>query len=452
MTACSTVTMNSSRHLFLRLCLRNRSRFIKQRNYAVFKSEVTDPADIFCLAQIVTKARQAFATGRTKDIAFRKSQLEAIMRMMTENSKLICDAVHKDLRKSGFEGRATEIGTVTNEVLVALNGLSGWAKPAKVSKTIATMLDSTFVYREPYGVALIIGAWNYPIHLTFMPLIGAVSAGNCAIVKPSELSPATSRVVAELLPRYMDPECYHVVEGAAEETTQLLRERWDYIFYTGSSRVGKIVAEAAVQHLTPVTLELGGKSPVFFDESITDIELAAKRLVWGKCLNSGQTCVAPDYVLCTRQVQAKLAQVIPKILKDFYGPDVQKSSDYSRIVNENNFHRLVKVLQSTRGKVAVGGNSDLSDKYIAPTVVTDVSADDPLMEDELFGPILPIVPVSSVDEAIDFVNRREKPLALYVFTNQDSVSNRFLKQTSSGALVINDCMLQLTGKRIASGG
>lgn len=374
------------------------------------------------------------------------------MKMMTENSKLICDAVHKDLRKSPAEGRTTEIATVTNECLYAMNGLSRWAKPSKVSKTIATMMDSTYVHHEPYGVVLIIGAWNYPIHLTFMPLIGAVSAGNCAVLKPSELAPASSRVVAELLPRYLDPECYHVVEGAAEETTQLLRERWDYIFYTGSSRVGKIVYEAAIKNLTPVTLELGGKSPVFFDESITDVELAAKRLVWGKCLNSGQTCVAPDYVLCTRQVQAKLMEVIPKIVKDFYGPDVQKSADYSRIVNENNFHRLVKLIQSTRGKVVVGGNSDLSDKYIAPTIVTEVSADDPLMEDELFGPILPIVAVASVDEAIDFINRREKPLALYVYTNKDSVSKRFLEETSSGALVINDCMLQLTGKRMGSGG
>lgn len=397
--------------------------------------------------QIVEKARRAFASGRTKDIAFRKSQLEAIMRLMTENSKLICDAVNKDLRKSPVEGRTTEIGTVTNECLYVLNGLTRWAKPTRVAKTIATMMDSTFVHHEPHGVALIIGAWNYPIHLTFMPLIGAVSAGNCVVVKPSELAPASSRVVAELLPRYMDPECYHVVEGAAEETTQLLRERWDYIFYTGSSRVGKIVYEAAVKNLTPVTLELGGKSPVFFDESITDIELAAKRIVWGKCLNSGQTCVAPDYLLCTRQTQAKLIQVIPKILKDFYGPDIQKSGDYSRIVNENNFNRLVKLLQATKGKVAVGGNSDLSDKYIEPTVVTDVSADDPLMQDELFGPILPIVAVSSVDEAIDFINRREKPLALYVYTNRDKVSDRFLRETSSGALVINDCMLQLTGER-----
>ena len=400
------------------------------------------------LLQVVSKARQAFASGRTKDVAFRRTQLHAIMRLMQENSKLICDAVYKDLRKPAAESRAVEINTVTNECLVALKQLSSWTKPEQVTKTIATMFDAPFLLREPYGVALIIGAWNYPIHLTFLPLIGAVSAGNCVVLKPSELSPASSRVVAELLPRYMDPECFQVVEGGVEETTQLLREKWDYIFYTGSSRVGRIVYQAAAEHLTPVTLELGGKSPVFFHDSIADVELAAKRLVWGKFLNAGQTCVAPDYVLCSPEVQAKLATVIPKVLADFYGPDVQKSSDYSRIVNGNNVQRLVKLLEATRGKVIVGGKSDPSDKYIAPTVVTDVSPDDPLMEDELFGPILPIVPVSSVDEAIDFINRREKPLALYVFTKQDSVSNRFLKETSSGSLVINDCMLQLTGREM----
>lgn len=387
-------------------------------------------------------------SGRTKDVAFRKTQLQAIMRLMEENSKLICDAVHKDLHKSDTECRMTEINTVTNECLVALNGMDRWTKAKKIPKTIATMFDSTYVHHEPFGVALIIGAWNYPIHLTFMPLIGAVSAGNCAILKPSELSPASSRVVAELLPRYMDAECYHVVEGAAEETTQLLKEHWDFIFYTGSSRVGRIVYEAAVKNLTPVCLELGGKSPVFFHDSIKDVELAAKRLVWGKCLNSGQTCVAPDYVLCSRQMQAKLKDVIPKILKDFYGADIQKSSDYSRIVNEKNFQRLMKLLQATKGKVILGGNSDAGDKYIAPTVVTDVPPDDVLMEEELFGPILPIVAVASVDEAIDFINRREKPLALYVYTEQNAVSKRFLHETSSGSLVINDCMLQLTGNRM----
>lgn len=369
------------------------------------------------------------------------------MRMMEENGKLICDAVHKDLRKSDAECRMTEINTVTNECLVALNGIDRWTKAKKVPKTIATMFDSTYVHHEPYGVTLIIGAWNYPVHLAFMPLIGAVAAGNCAVLKPSELAPATSHVVAELLPRYMDKECFHVVEGAAEETTQLLRERWDFIMYTGSTRVGKIVYEAAVKNLTPVCLELGGKSPVFFHDSIKDVELAAKRLVWGKCLNAGQTCIAPDYVLCSPNMQTKLAEIIPKILKDFYGSDIQKSGDYNRMVNERNFQRLAKLIQATKGNVIIGGNSDASDKYIAPTVVTDVTPDDPLMEEELFGPILPIVPVASVDEAIDFINRREKPLALYLYTEQYSVSNRFLRETSSGSLVINDCMLQMTGKR-----
>ena len=400
----------------------------------------------FSFQQVISKARRAFASGRTRDVAFRKAQLRAIIRMMEENSKLICDALHKDLRKPPPEARATEINTITNECLVALEGVGKWAKPIRVSKTIATIFDGTYIYPEPYGVSLIIGAWNYPFHLAFMPLIGAVSAGNCAILKPSELAPASSRVVAELLPRYMDAECFHVIEGAAPETTELLRERFDHIFYTGSTRVGKIVYEAAVKHLTPVTLELGGKSPVYFDDSITNVEMAAKRLFWGKCLNSGQTCVAPDYVLCSRQMQTKLAEVFPKIMKDFYGPDVQKSPDYPRIVNDNNFKRLLKLLDSTKGKVVSGGKSDPSDKYIEPTLVSDVSPDDPLMEEELFGPILPIVPVNSVNEAIDFINSREKPLALYVFTNSASVSNRFSQETSSGSLVMNDCMLQLTGK------
>jgi acyl-CoA reductase-like NAD-dependent aldehyde dehydrogenase len=365
--------------------------------------------------------------------------------MLVENQKILIEAVYKDLKKPDFEVLGTEIEVVRNEIRSILINIDRLVKPESVPINIATSLDKTVIVYEPYGSVFIIGAWNYPIQLCLAPLVGAISAGNTAVVKPSEVSVATSRVLAELLPQYLDRECFQVVEGGVAETTQLLQQKWDYIFYTGSPRVGKIVYEAAAKNMTPVTLELGGKSPCWFDESITDLETALKRVIWGKLLNCGQTCVAPDYLMCTKATQEKIVKVIPSILKNFYGDNIAASKDYPRIITENHFNRLVKMIESTKGKIAVGGIFTREDRFISPTVVTDVPADDVLMSEELFGPILPIVTVSSPDDAISFINKGEKPLAMYIFTNNESVKNKFVKETSAGSMAINDTILQLTG-------
>lgn len=412
-------------------------------NYASHSHSTTH--DLPSFQQVFARARNAFASGKTKDVFFRKSQLKSLDKMLVENQKVLIEAVHKDLRKPAFEVIAAEIDVIRNEIRSILISIDRLVKPETVPMTIATSLDNTVIVYEPFGSVFIIGAWNYPLQLTLAPLVGAISAGNCAVVKPSEISVVTSRVIAELLPQYLDRDCYQVVEGGAAETTQLLQQKWDYIFYTGSPRVGKIVYEAAAKNLVPVTLELGGKSPCWFDDSITDFETALKRVVWGKLLNCGQTCVAPDYLICTKAVQDKVVQAIPGILKNFYGESIAASSDYPRIVTENHFNRLVKMIESTKGKIVIGGTFNREDKFIAPTVVTDVPLDDVLMSEELFGPILPIVTVNSETEAIDFIKKGEKPLAMYIFTNKESVKQRFIKETSAGSMAINDTILQLTG-------
>jgi len=365
--------------------------------------------------------------------------------MLVENQRILIEAVHKDLKKPDFEVIGTEIDVVRNEIRSLLMNIDRLARPESVAMTIATAMDQTVICYEPYGSILIIGAWNYPIQLILSPLVGAISAGNTAVLKPSEVSPATSRTLAELLPRYLDKECYQIVEGGVAETTELLGQKWDYIFYTGSPRIGKVIYEAAAKNMIPVTLELGGKSPCWFDDSISDLETALKRVVWGKLLNCGQTCVAPDYLLCTKEVQEKVVKTIPRILETFYGNDVHASKDYPRIVNENHFDRILKLLGSTKGQVVIGGKSVREELYFSPTVVTDVSFSDPLMAEELFGPILPIVTVSSADEAVEFINSREKPLAMYIFTNKKSIQDKFVKGTSAGSMAINDTILQLTG-------
>jgi aldehyde dehydrogenase (NAD+) len=266
---------------------------------------------------------------------------------------------------------------------------------------------------EPLGVVLIIAPWNYPVQLAMAPLAAAIAAGNAAVVKPSEVTPHVSAALAELLPRYLDPECFAVVEGGVPETQALLAERWDHIFYTGNGRVGRIVMAAAAKHLTPVTLELGGKSPCLVAEDC-DLDLAARRIVWGKFLNCGQTCVAPDYVLVHASRETELIERLVHHLRAFYGDEPQRSPDLARIVNEQHVDRLAKLLES--GTVVVGGQVDRADRYVAPTILRDVPPEAPIMQDEIFGPILPILPVAGIDEAIAFVNARPKPLALYVFT------------------------------------
>ncbi|XP_050813112.1 aldehyde dehydrogenase family 3 member B1-like isoform X3 [Gopherus flavomarginatus] len=359
---------------------------------------------------LVSSLRAAWLTGKTRAAEHRVSQLEALRRFLDEKKQPILDAMASDLRKPSFEVELSEIIMVKNEVNYALNNLSSWMKDKGVDKNLVTQLDTAFIRKEPYGVVLIIGPWNYPLQLILVPLVGAIAAGNCVIIKPSEICGSTEKLLAETLPSYLDKDCFAVVTGGPAEMTQLLENKFDYIFFTGSPQVGKIVMAAAAKHLTPLTLELGGKNPCYVaDES--DLQNVANRLVWGRCFNAGQTCIAPDYVLCSAETQEKLLPALRHAITQFFGPEPRESPDFARIISDKQFQRIRALLGS--GRVAIGGQTDEGERYIAPTVLVDVQPSDPAMQEEIFGPVLPIVTVPNVDEAIAFINRRERPLAVW---------------------------------------
>lgn len=397
----------------------------------------------------VQTARKAFNTNRTRSLKFRREQLLKLQRMYQETADEMVEALLKDLRKPKHEAFATEIDFLINDVKNLLLNFKSYTKSEYPSKPLANFFDTVEVKKDPYGVVLIIGAWNYPIMLSLLPLAGAITAGNCVIIKPSELAPATADFVYRTIPKYLDEECYQVFIGGVQETTELLQERYDYIFFTGSPMVGKIVNQAAAKYLTPVTLELGGKSPAYIDDG-TNIELTARRLLWGKLVNAGQTCVAPDYVLCSKNTQEKLLDAAGKIIKEFYGDDVQKSKDLCRIINDRHFNRLINLLSNSN--VAFGGDYDPHERYIGPTILTGVKTNDPVMQEEIFGPILPIVNVESVYEAIAFINSNEKPLALYIFSNNQKNIDLILDSTSSGGVTVNDTLMHVVCESLPFGG
>ncbi|KFO94567.1 Fatty aldehyde dehydrogenase, partial [Buceros rhinoceros silvestris] len=342
-----------------------------------------------------------------------------------------------------------EILGVLGELALAIDNLPSWAAPQHVKKNLMMMRDEAYISFEPLGVVLVIGAWNYPFVLVMQPLIGAIAAGNAVVVKPSEISGNTAQLVADLLPQYLDPELYPVVTGGVPETTALLTQRFDHILYTGSTAVGKIVMAAAAKHLTPVTLELGGKSPCYIDKDC-DLAVACRRITWGKYMNCGQTCIAPDYILCDPSIQSKVVENIKATLQEFYGEDVKSSQDYERIVNKHHFKRVLGLLEGQ--KIAHGGETDEDSCFIAPTILTDVSPDSKVMEEEIFGPVLPILTVKSVDEAVEFINSREKPLALYVFSNNKEVIKRVISETSSGGVTGNDVIMHFFLSTLPFGG
>ncbi|XP_045414244.1 aldehyde dehydrogenase family 3 member B1 isoform X2 [Lemur catta] len=395
------------------------------------------------------RLREAFNAGRTRPATFRAAQLRALGRFLQDNKQLLQDALAQDLHKSAFESEVSEIAISRGEVTLALRNLRAWMKDERVPKNLATQLDSAFIRKEPFGLVLIVAPWNYPLNLTLVPLVGALAAGNCVVLKPSEISSSMEKVLAEVLPRYLDQSCFAVVLGGPQEMGQLLEHKFDYIFFTGSPRVGRIVMTAAAKHLTPVTLELGGKNPCYVDDNC-DPQTVANRVAWFRYFNAGQTCVAPDYILCSPETQERLLPALQSAITRFYGNDPQSSPDLGRIINQKQFQRLRALLGC--GRVAIGGQSDESQRYIAPTVLVDVQETEPVMQEEIFGPILPIVSVRSLDEAIDFINRREKPLALYAFSNSSQVVERMLAQTSSGAFCGNDGFMYLTLTSLPFGG
>lgn len=399
------------------------------------------------IATLLQGQRDFFATGQTKSLDFRIEQLTRLKAAVLKHQEEIVAAAQADLGRPLYEGYF-EIG-VLGELSHILKNLKAWAKPRRVGLGLAQKPGTAWIQPEPKGVVLIIGPWNYPFQLVISPLMGAIAAGNCALIKPSEVAPATSKVVAKLIGETFDPTYIAVVEGGVETAQELLAQKFDHIFFTGGTRIGKVVMAAAAQHLTPVTLELGGKSPCIVD-SDAQIETAAKRIAWGKFVNAGQTCVAPDYLLVNERVKPALLEALKKALQAFYGEDPAASPDLARIVNERQFDRLVSLL--TAGTPVVGGQFNRETRYVAPTLLDGVAWDDPVMADEIFGPILPILTYQTLDEAIARINAGPKPLALYLFTQDKASQDKVLQATSSGGVCINDVFLQVAVWQMPFGG
>ncbi|MFD3677806.1 aldehyde dehydrogenase family protein [Streptomyces sp. NPDC058613] len=400
-------------------------------------------------ADVVARLRATFTTDRTKPLTWRTTQLEALRTLLTERGDELAAALRADLGKSREEAYRTEIDFTVREIDHTLEHLAEWLRPqpAPVPDRLSPAVAHTVL--DPLGVVLVIAPWNYPVQLLLAPVVGALAAGNCVVAKPSELAPATSRAVADLLPRYLDRDAVAVVEGAVAETTDLLAQRFDHIFYTGNGQVGRIVMRAAAENLTPVTLELGGKSPAFVDRG-TDLGVVAARLASTKFMNAGQTCVAPDYVLTDPETARELEKELTGVLHGLYGDDPSTSPAYGRIVNERHFDRLTGLLGS--GRTVTGGAHDRSERYIAPTVLAGVAPDSPVMREEIFGPILPVVEVAGLDEAIAFIRDRDKPLALYAFTESDTTRERLTRETSSGGLAFGLPVAHLTVSDLPFGG
>lgn len=393
--------------------------------------------------------RRTFDTRVTRPLSWRKRQLERMIAMLEENEAELSEALAIDLGKPAVEGFVTDIAFVIGEVKLMLKNLRRWNRPERVRTPIVALPATSKRIPEPLGVVLVIAPWNYPIQLLLVPAAGAIAAGNAVVMKPSEVSSATSQVLARLVPKYLDPSAVVLVEGGVPETTALLAQRFDHIFYTGNGTVGRVVMRAAAEHLTPVTLELGGKSPTIVHSS-ADLDVAARRIAWGKWLNAGQTCVAPDYVLVEKSVETALVDRIRRVIGEFYGDDPKSSGSYGRIVSERHFDRLSGLMAG--GRVIVGGDTDRTDRYIAPTVLSDVDFESSLMNEEIFGPLLPIVPVNSIRDAITFVTSRPHPLALYVFAEKRSVIDEVLAHTTAGGVTVNGTLMHLTSPHLPFGG
>ena len=404
------------------------------------------------IAKVVAKARDTFDAGHTRPVEWRKAQLRRMKAMVSEGEDELARALQEDLGKAPIEAWATELNLVSREIDHMLSKLDSWMKPHRVHVPVVMQPAKARIVPEPLGVVLVIAPWNYPVQLFLLPIASAVAAGNAVIGKPSELAPATSAAMARLVAQYLDNDAIAVVEGGPDETQALLTERFDHIFYTGGGNVARIVMEAAAKHLTPVTLELGGKSPAIIDRS-ADLDGAARRIVYGKFVNAGQTCVAPDYVLVDQSVEQRFVDHLVDNLKTFYGSDAKSNPDYGKIVNGRHFERLSRLVGSGgfASKIS-NGTPDESARYFPPTVLRGVSPDSEVMKEEIFGPILPVLPVPDVDAAISFVNARPKPLSLYVFAKDKGAAKRVLNRTSSGGACVNTCIVHLAVPDLPFGG
>ncbi|XP_028134568.2 aldehyde dehydrogenase, dimeric NADP-preferring isoform X1 [Diabrotica virgifera virgifera] len=423
---------------------------VDQTNSTIIDIEnVVRKSEQISATELVQHTKQAFDSGITRPLWFKKHQLKGLLEFLTVEEAQICQALYDDLRKPLQESLIAEIYLVKREINNALKNLKSWTQPQKVKQSIVNMFDDLLIASDPYGVVLLIGTWKYPILIILAPLVGAIAAGNCVVIKPSEVAQATSNLIAKYLPKYIDTNCYPVYTGGPKETSELLEQRFDYIFYTGSTEVGKIVHKAASKYLTPTTLELGGKNPVYVDKS-ANLKATAKRILWGKFQNCGQICISPDYILCTPEVQVKLLGFMEDVIKEFFNGSVKTSKDYARIINSRHFDRLVGLLKNQN--IAIGGHLDADERYISPTILVDVHPEDPVMQEEIFGPILPFINIKDEEEAINFINSREKPLALYVFTTKSKVKKTFMERTSSGAMVVNDTVMHIITEGLPFGG
>ncbi|HUN55049.1 MAG TPA: aldehyde dehydrogenase [Smithella sp.] len=402
------------------------------------------------ITEIVCNLRKNFSSGATRSAPFRIEQLKKLKAAIRYYENEIISALNDDMKKPPFESYASEIGILYAEIEYAVNHLKSWVHPKRVSTPILHFYASSKVYQEPYGVVLIIGPWNYPFELLMTPLIGAIAAGNCAVIKPSELAPATSSVVKRLIETQFGSDYIKAAEGGIDTTRNLLREKFDYIFFTGGTAVGRVIMEAASRNLTPVTLELGGKSPCIVDKDI-NLQYAVKRIAWGKFFNAGQTCIAPDYCLLHKAIKDDFIAEMKKTLLAFYGENPSQSPDYARIINDKHFQRLEKLLSN--GKIIFGGQTDRKTLYIAPTLINNVTLRDELMKEEIFGPILPVMTYyEELDDAIAIVNSLPRPLALYYFSNNKALQKRALEGIISGGGCINDTMSHFGSQTLPFGG
>ncbi|EDP95935.1 aldehyde dehydrogenase [Kordia algicida OT-1] len=400
-------------------------------------------------SDIVLAQKDFFKTRKTQDVYYRRKSLKKLLKVVKKRENDICEALYADFKKPKFEAVLTETGIVLTELKLTIKKLKSWARPKRVFPSLLNFPSSDRIHSEPYGTTLVIAPWNYPYQLALAPLIGAVAAGNTVVLKPSELTPNTSQILEEIITEVFEEDHVKVVQGGVDISQKLLAERWDYIFFTGSVNVGKIVAKAAAPHLTPVTLELGGKNPCIVDLH-SDFKLTAKRIVWGKFLNAGQTCIAPDYLIVQAQAKFDFLKVLMEEIKLAYGENPQESTDYTRIINEKNFDRLAKMLENQ--EVLHGGIVDKDDLYIAPTLLDEPDLDSDVMLDEIFGPILPIQVYATLDDISNIIARYEKPLALYVFSNDKKFANRMIERHSFGGGAINDTVVHFVNHRMPFGG
>ncbi len=401
------------------------------------------------ISQTMAHLRAFFDSGKTRSIDFRIAQLKKLKEGIRKYEPAIMASLYDDLLKPPFESYASEIGILYMEIDHVIRHLRSWSRSRRAATPIIHFLSRSRIDQEPYGVVLIISPWNYPFQLAVAPLIGAIAAGNCALIKPSEFSPSTSQTIANLVGELFEADYIAVFQGEAHATQKLLEEKFDYIFFTGSTAVGRSIMNAAARHLTPVTLELGGKSPCIVHEDAS-LKYGMKRIVWGKFFNAGQTCIAPDYILIHSKQKDVFIEKMIRTIYSFYGEDPMTSPDYARIVNERHFNRLVALMKN--GRMLYGGKYLRNDLYISPTMIDQVSPEEPLMQEEIFGPLLPLIEYDDIDEAIAFVNRKPRPLALYCFSESRTIQDKVLRETSFGGGCINDTISHIGSQELPFGG